>query len=168
MVNGPGSHAEPFLALLRELGITFATGVPCSSLKDVFVRLEREPADRYVPAVREDAALGFAAGAWLGGRKAAVFMQNSGLGVCVNSLAQLHVHYGIPCLLVVSWRGYGGKDAPEHLVSAGVMFKILDALEIAHETLEPERMDAQVRALAARMESERRPVALVVPPGVFE
>ena len=42
--------------------------------------LERRPRAPYLPAAREDIAVGLAAGAWLGGRRPAVLMQNSGLG----------------------------------------------------------------------------------------
>ena len=34
----------------------------------------------------------------------------------LNALASLHLLYRIPCLLVVTWRGFEGKDAPEHLI----------------------------------------------------
>ena len=70
---------------------------------------------------REDAALGVAAGAYLGGRLPMVLMQNSGLGVSVNALGSLHILYEMPVLLLVTWRGYEGKDAPEHLVMGEVL-----------------------------------------------
>lgn len=162
------SHADEFLAELRRLGYDFFTGVPCSFLKGIFTRLETEPADRYVSAVREDAAVGFAAGAWMGGRTPVVLMQNSGLGVCVNSLQQLNNLYEIPLLLVVSWRGYQGKDAPEHLASGEITEGILDVLKIPHELFEPNRMGAQLKSLTEKVEKRRKPVALLVPPEVLE
>jgi sulfopyruvate decarboxylase alpha subunit len=162
------AYAPPFLDALRRLGYDFFTGVPCSSLGGVFKLIEQEPVDRYVPAVREDAALGFAAGAYLGGRRCAVLMQNSGLGVSVNTLGQLHNHYEIPCLLVISWRGYTGKDAPEHLVSSELLPGLLQVLKIPSEVLDPSRMGQQLQDLTDRMAATRKPVALLVPPGVFE
>ena len=162
------AHAQRFLDELRRLGYDFFTGVPCSSLGGVFRLIEQEPADRYVPAVREDAALGFAAGAYLGGRNAVVLMQNSGLGVSVNTLGQLHNHYEIPCLLVISWRGYGGKDAPEHLVSGELLPGLLNTLSIPSELLEPETMGRQLQTLTDRLAAARKPVAVLVPPGVLE
>ncbi|MBI2898888.1 MAG: sulfopyruvate decarboxylase subunit alpha [Planctomycetes bacterium] len=162
------SHANAFLAELKKLDFDFFTGVPCSFLKDVFTLLESEPRDRYVCAVREDAAIGFAAGAWFGGRRSVVLMQNSGLGVSVSALQQLHNLYEIPVLLVVSWRGYGGKDAPEHLASGAITEGLLDVLKIPHVLLDPTRMAEQLRDLAGKMEERRKPVALLVPPEVLE
>ena len=75
--------------LLDAEGFDFFTGVPCSLAEGVIAALERHPRGRrepYIPAVREDIALGLAAGAWLGGRLPAVVMQNSGLGTSANAL----------------------------------------------------------------------------------
>src|SRR5207245_122100 len=84
----------------------------------LFTALEALPASGYVPAVREDSAVGIAAGAYLAGKKPVVLMQNSGLGVCLNAILSLNAIYAIPALLVVSWRGEGGKDAPERIDGA--------------------------------------------------
>ena len=97
-------NSDRFLTLLRERGYAFFTVVPCSLLGCLFQRIKQTNDLDYVPAVREDAAVGLAAGAWMAGRKAAVLMQNSGLGVCYNALASLNEIYEIPSLIVVSWR----------------------------------------------------------------
>ena len=57
-----------FADLLDAQGFDFFTGVPCSLAEGVIAALERRPRGRrtsYVPAVREDVALGLAAGACL-------------------------------------------------------------------------------------------------------
>ena len=75
-----------FAARLAQHGYDFFTGVPCSLIEDLIAVLEggRQP---YVAAVREDSAIGIAAGAWLGSRRPVVLMQNSGLGTSLNALA---------------------------------------------------------------------------------
>jgi phosphonopyruvate decarboxylase len=165
---GPPSLAGAFFAEPKKLGYDFFTGVPCSYLKGLFLLIEKEAA--YLSAVREDAALGFAAGAWMGGRKPVVFMQNSGLGVSVNTFAQLHDLYRIPVLLVVSWRGYRGADAdaPEHGASGAVTEGILRTLGLPHEVIDPERFADQLRATTAAIETSRKPAVLLAPPGVLE
>ena len=57
---------------------------------------ELERRGRYLGETREDAALGVAAGAYLGGRRPVVIMQNSGLGVSLNALGSLHILYEMP------------------------------------------------------------------------
>ena len=161
--------ASPAVRLVDRLlaaGFDFFTGVPCSLVKTVLAELERRRL--YLGDVREDAALGVAAGAWLGGRLPVVVMQNSGLGVSLNALGSLHLLYRIPCLLLVTWRGHQGQDAPEHLVMGEKMPGLLDLFDIPHRTLAPAGIDADVTWAAARLRETERPVALVVPPGLFE
>src|SRR5919198_4376905 len=93
---------QRFLDLLERHGYNFFTGVPCSLFEGVTRILDAEPRYGYVSAVREDAALALAAGAYLGGRQPVVFMQKSGLGVRVHALMSLHQIYDIPLLLIVS------------------------------------------------------------------
>jgi sulfopyruvate decarboxylase subunit alpha len=146
------SNAARFFDAIDALDYGFFTGVPCSLAKGLFAILETERADLYVPAVREDIAVGLAAGSWLAGRKAAVIMQNSGLGVCANALASLHAIYRIPTLLVVTWRGFEGKDAPEHIVMGEITEPTLRLLAIPSIALRADAIEAQVReadALAA-------------------
>ena len=61
-----------FLEALSANGYDFFTGVPCSLLKGVIRRFDEEPQWGYVSAVREDSALGMAAGAFLGGKQPVV------------------------------------------------------------------------------------------------
>src|SRR5688572_11321360 len=153
---------------LERHGFDFFTGVPCSLIEDLIAVLERGSRAPYVAAVREDAAVGVAAGAWFGGRRPAVLMQKSGLGTSLNALASLSLMYGLPVLLVVTWRGFGGKDAPEHLLTGEITPRLLDLLGIPHRTLAVDSVDADLGWAAAEMDARRAPVALLVPPKVME
>jgi phosphonopyruvate decarboxylase len=157
-----------FLELLERHGYDFFTGVPCSLFKTLTRELDDDPRFGYVSAVREDAALGLAAGAYLGGRQPVVLMQNSGLGVSVNALVSLHQIYDIPTLMLISWRGQDGHDAPEHLVMGSVMTPLLDLMAIPYEVLDAASMEQQVSSITTTMRRSGRPVALVVPKGVFD
>jgi sulfopyruvate decarboxylase alpha subunit len=57
-----------------------------------------------VPLTTEEEGIGLAAGAWLGGQRAVLLMQSSGVGNCVNMFALLR-NCGFPCLLLVTMRG---------------------------------------------------------------
>ena len=161
------AESQRFLDLLEEKGYNFFTGVPCSLFAGVTRILDREPRYGYVSAVREDSALGLAAGAYLGGRQPVVFMQNSGLGVSVNAIVSLNQIYDIPALLVVSWRGRGGDDAPEHLVMGAVMEDFLRLLNIPFALFEPRTLERDVDELTRTMHATHKPVALVIPKGVL-
>jgi sulfopyruvate decarboxylase alpha subunit len=161
----PAFPAARFVDSLLAAGIDFFTGVPCSLVGPVIAELERR--GLYHGETREDAALGVAAGAYLGGRLPAVVMQNSGLGVSLNALGSLHQLYEMPCLILVTWRGLDGKDAPEHLVMGDVMPRLLDLFAIPWRAPAPDALSADVAWAGETLRATRKPVALVVRPGVF-
>jgi sulfopyruvate decarboxylase alpha subunit len=161
MVSGPD-----FLQFLRDAGFDFFTGVPCSLAKSLIATLEERGG--YIPETREDAAVGLAAGAYMAGKQPAVIMQNSGLGVCVNALASLSLMYNFPCLLLITWRGYQGKDAPEHLIMGDISPTLLTTLKIPHQVLDVDTVRESIDWAAETLKNTKKPVALLLPPGVMK
>ena len=90
--------------VLRRNDIQFFATVPDYIVSQVLEHLWADPACTVVTATREEEALGILSGAWLGGRRGALLMQNSGLGNCINTLA-LQVCARFPLLMVVTMRG---------------------------------------------------------------
>jgi phosphonopyruvate decarboxylase len=153
---------------LERHGFDFFTGVPCSLIEDLLAVLERGARAPYVAAVREDAAVGVAAGAWFGGRAPVVLMQNSGLGTSLNALASLSLMYGLPALLVVTWRGFEGRDAPEHILTGEITPRLLELLRIPFRILAADSLESDLGWAAREMRARSQPVALLVPPKVVE
>jgi len=154
--------------LLEGRGFDFFAGVPCSLIEDLIAVLETHPRLPYVAAPREDVAVGLAAGAWFAGRRPAVLMQNSGLGTSLNALASLSLMYGLPALLVVTWRGHRGKDAPEHILTGEISPRLLELLKIPHRVLAADTLETDLAWAVETMDGLMQPVALLVPPGVVE
>jgi len=157
--------------LFRTQGFDFFTGVPCSLAEGVIAALERSAVcgqTPYVPAVREDIALGVAAGAWLGGRLPVIVMQNSGLGTSANALVSLSLLYRLPGLLLVTWRGFEGKDAPEHLVTGEITRPLLDLMGLPHRVLARGGEEADVAWARAEAVRLSQPVVLLLPPRVLD
>jgi phosphonopyruvate decarboxylase len=165
--GGATIGGEAFADLLAAHGVEFAAGVPCSMVEDLLVALERRPGLPYLPAVREDAAVAAAAGAWLAGRFPLVVMQNSGLGTSLNALVSLSLLYRLPAILLVTWRGHGGRDAPEHLVMGDISPRLLELCGIPHRVLSGARAAGDLGWARAEAERRSQPVALLLPPGVL-
>lgn len=175
------TRATAFLGAVQEAGYAFHAGVPCSLLKQLIRQLEEEPRWEYVSATREDSAIGMAAGAWLGGRLPAVYMQNSGLGVSINALQSLSQMYRLPLLLVISWRGEGGRhgipagsvgktgfvDAPEHIEMGERMTALLDATGVPFTVLDPQQIARDVDTVTQTIKRTSMPAALIVRKGIF-
>jgi len=157
-----------FWDILKSKGISFVSGVPDSTFKKMYDYMVDDPEIRYIPAVREDVALGLASAAYFQGEVGAVVMQNSGIGNVVNPLTSFSLMYQIPVLLIVGWRGYGGppNDAPEHWVMGTESPEILETLNIPFEILETENFEDCIDRLLVRIINESVPGALLVRPGI--
>ena len=162
--------AISFWDALKARGLTFFAGVPDSTFREAYNVMVEDPEIRYIPAVREDVALGVASAAYFTGRLGGVIMQNSGVGNIVNPLTSFSNMYRIPVLLIIGWRGYGGppNDAPEHWIMGVKTPEILELLEIPYEILEPDNLEPALDRLLAAIEKHSTPGALLVRAGVIE
>jgi sulfopyruvate decarboxylase TPP-binding subunit len=155
------------LDLLLEQRFDFFTGVPDSTLTSVLSELEARSEVRYVPAVSENVAVGLAAGAYLGGARPALLMQNTGLALAAHPLATLTSICRIPLLLVVGWRGHGGGDSPEHDFIGPATQPLLEALRVPFFVPDVDTLANDLADAVATMESGQCVAALVIRPGVL-
>ena len=158
-----------FWGVFKSRGLDFFSGVPDSTFGEAYNFMIRDPEIRYVPAVREDVALGVASAAYFSGGLGGVIMQNSGIGNIVNPLTSFSLMYKIPALLVVGWRGYGGppNDAPEHWIMGVKTTGIFDLMGIPYQVMEPDHLESGLDSLLARINEEMVPGALVVRSGMI-
>lgn len=157
--------AHLFWNQLKVKGFNFFTGVPCSFLQDLISCISAH--ESYLPAVREDAAMGVAVGAWLGGMRPVVLMQNSGLCSSYNTLTSLNLIYEIPALMVISLRGYQVKDAPEHWVMGEITPKLLETIHVPYRISSVESLNDDLQYCVGEMEKNRTPAAILIKKGMF-
>jgi phosphonopyruvate decarboxylase len=162
-------EAVAFWQMLKQRGLTFFSGVPDSTFQAAYEVMLSDPEICYLPAVREDVALGVASAAYFVGRRGDVMMQNSGLGNLVNPLTSFSLMYKIPLLLVIGWRGYGGapNDAPEHWIMGDKTAAFLDLMEMPYAILQPDDAASGLDALLEAIEAKSVPGALLVRAGVI-
>ena len=156
-----------FWDYLYKNGFDFFSGVPCSFFKSALEAIVLDRRIKYVPAVKEDIALGVASGVYLAGGKSGILMQNSGLGHIVNALTSFNLIYKIPVLIFVSWRGYQGKDAPEHIIMGAKTIVLLKDLGIPYRILSKDFKKDILWAINC-MKNRSIPVVLVVKEGVIQ
>lgn len=95
---------------LKDAGINFIVSVPCINLSKLLNMIDEDPDITHIPVTREEEGIGVCAGAYLGGKKPAILMQNSGLGNSINALKSLTELYEFPLLMVISHRGTEGEN----------------------------------------------------------
>lgn len=122
---------------LNRLGFDFYSGVPCSFFKNL-INYAINECD-YIAAVNEGDAVAIASGAYLGGRKPVVLMQNSGLANAISPLTSLNYPFQIPVLGFVSLRGEPGlTDEPQHELMGLITTQMLDLMQIKWQFLSPD------------------------------
>ncbi|HEY7147273.1 MAG TPA: thiamine pyrophosphate-binding protein [Streptosporangiaceae bacterium] len=162
---GPVTAAGTVLAVLGNLGVERAIGVPDSQLSDVLAAIGgRMPVDF---TVREDIAVAIAFGLELAGHRGAVFMKNAGLGTSLDSLISLAIAAQVPVLLVIGWAGSGRDTLGHHVVMGERSTALLDAAGISYDIVcrrgQPGDA-ARFSARAAAAIQRRCPYALLVQP----
>jgi phosphonopyruvate decarboxylase len=121
--------AKRFGIELKQLGYDFYSGVPCSFLNSLINYAINDCV--YVAATNEGEATAIAAGAYLGGKKPVVLMQNSGLTNASSPLISLNYPFRLPVLGFVSLRGDAGvADEPQHELMGRITTQMLDLMQI--------------------------------------
>ena len=162
--------ARSFWDVLKKRDLKFFSGVPDSTFGNAYNFMVADPEIRYIPAVREDAALGVASAAFFSGKLGGVMMQNSGIGNIVNPLTSFSLMYKIPALLIIGWRGYGGppNDAPEHWIMGEITTRLLDTLGVPYEIMEHGDLGSTLDRLLSEINDRSVPGALLVRAGMIE
>ncbi|WAH36747.1 phosphonopyruvate decarboxylase [Alicyclobacillus dauci] len=153
---------------LQKLGFTFYSGVPCSYLKDL-INYAINECD-YVAAANEGDAVAIAAGAYLGGKKPVVLMQNSGLANAVSPLVSLNYPFRLPVLGFVSLRGEPGlPDEPQHELMGRITTQLLELMRVRWMYLSADLEEAKRQMLqASRHIDYNEPFFFIVKHGTFE
>ncbi len=153
---------------LKTLGFDFYSGVPCSFLKNLINYSINEC--EYIAAANEGEAVAIASGAYLGGRKAVVLMQNSGLTNAISPLTSLNYSFQIPVLGFVSLRGEPGvNDEPQHELMGQITTNFLELMQIKWTFLSPEINEAKRQLEEAnRWIEKQHSFFFIVKKGTFE
>lgn len=161
-------EAAQFIDAARAHGFATYAGVPCSFLTPFINHVIADPALQYIASANEGDAVATAAGAAIGGRRAVVMMQNSGLGNAVSPLTSLNHVFRIPALLICTHRGAPGvHDEPQHELMGRITGALFDTMEIPWAPFPTEAADigpALARAMA-HLQTRERPYALVMAKG---
>ncbi len=137
----PGTHwADDIYALFKAHRITLVSFVPDAGHQRLIERCQGDADMRMVTLTTEEEGVALAAGAFLGGTRAALLIQSSGVGNCINMLSLPHVCQ-IPLVVLVTMRGEWeefnpwqvpmGQGTPAVLTASGVsVFRASTPVEV--------------------------------------
>jgi len=166
--------AECVVDILKKSSFFDIAGVPDSTFGSLFKLIDQDPEINYYRANREDTALGISSGVSISGKNSCILMQNSGIGNIINPLTSFNLLYKIPLLLIIGWRGYGGKpnDAPEHWIMGEKTkdyFSMLGIPYITFENTEEDSDNLQKKLMAEFKTYSKQPQikAIIIKSGVI-
>ena len=109
--NLEASWPDAIYAQFRRVGIRQVGYVPDAGHSRLIALCRNDPNIADVVLTTEEEGVGLVAGAALGGQRAALLMQSSGVGNCINMFSLLR-NCGFGCLAVVTMRGEFGEFNP--------------------------------------------------------
>ena len=68
----------------------------------------------------------------------------------------------------MSWRGQGGKDAPEHIIMGDISQKLLETAGMDYAVLKPENCDQVLETALQKINGEKLPYTLIIEKGLFD
>jgi len=161
-------EAQEFVEAARELGFTRYTGVPCSFLTPFINYVINDDTLNYVSSTNEGDALATAAGAAIGGERAIVMMQNSGLGNAVSPITSLAYVFRIPMIIITTHRGAPNvKDEPQHELMGQITGEMFDTMQVPWETFPAETggIAPALQRAVEYMDRENRPYGFIMQKG---
>ena len=107
---------------------TVAT-IPDGGLTNLLKMVGADKDMRLVTLSTEEEGIGVVTGQWLGGTRAMIAMQSSGVGNCINALG-IPVTMRTPCLMLVTMRGQWGEFNPWQVPMGQATRTVLEAVGV--------------------------------------
>ena len=148
---------------LEDAGINFVSGLPDGWQRNVHELVEGNDRFQYAPVCNEGVGFSMCAGAWLGGSKSALIMENSGLRVASEYIARISLGTGVPVTLLCSYRGDVGETEHWGIPHGIVAEPLLQALRIKY--LVVRRVDELRQAIVRAhhtSEAQLHPAAVLI------
>ena len=104
VVSPAPAWQEVIFQSMKHAGVAQVAYVPDAGHAHVIRRVQADPGMRDIVLTTEEEGVALATGAWLGGQRAVLLMQSSGVGNCINMFSLLQ-SCRIPFLTLVTMRG---------------------------------------------------------------
>jgi sulfopyruvate decarboxylase TPP-binding subunit len=158
------SLAEDLVGALRGAGVNFVTYLPETRLSQILPLMQADDSFQLVPVGSEAEGVSIAAGAALGGKNVASYMEGTGVYVSCYNILTVGVRYGIPMLLLVSYVGSLEDHRNSFLyVQRGIkLIPQLEALDVQYQVIRNgDGLDRKIKNAVRMMNALKQPFALL-------
>ena len=157
-------YASIVYGALKEAGINFVAYLPDDQIHDTQKMIVDDADFITVAVANEGEGVAACAGAWLGGKRPALIIADSGLLVATWPLASLTVSYGIPILVIIAHRGEVGDRANWRFITYKFTTEpLLQAPQIPYTTArKPEEAKEAITGAQLSASLWQHPVAVLL------
>ena len=153
---------DAIYAHFKRVGIRQVGYVPDAGHSRLIRRCIDDPEITDVVLTTEEEGVGLVAGAFLGGQRAALLMQSSGVGNCINMFSLIQ-NCGFPCLLLVTMRGEWEEFNPWQVPMGSITEECLRLAGFSTYRIDdPARVDEIVRIATDRAFNDNSAVAVIL------
>ncbi len=121
--------SDDVFAEMKAREISTVATIPDGGLTQLLNMVVADKNMRLVTLSTEEEGIGVATGQWLGGKRAMIAMQSSGVGNCINALG-IPVTMRAPCLMLVTMRGQWGEFNPWQVPMGQATRTVLEAVGV--------------------------------------
>jgi sulfopyruvate decarboxylase alpha subunit len=147
---------------LKAGGVEIISYVPDAGHSRAIEHAIADPDMEAIVLTTEEEGVALACGAWAGGKKAALLMQSSGVGNCINMLALVQ-SCRFPLLTVITMRGEWEEFNPWQKPMGQAVPAVLEAMGVEVRRMsEPEDVAPMVSAAADEAFGQDKAIALLV------
>ena len=125
----PAAWPEAVYRVLKEGGVRQVAYVPDAGHSALIRSAQADPEVRDVVLTTEEEGVAVVSGAWLGGQRAVLLMQSSGVGNCVNMFSLLKTCQ-LPFLTLVTMRGEFGEFNPWQIPMGSTVQSVMELMGI--------------------------------------
>jgi sulfopyruvate decarboxylase alpha subunit len=139
---------ESLFEVLKTSGVKLVTYVPDAGHAQLISRAHPDQTMRAVVLTTEEEGVAFACGAALGGERAVLLMQSSGVGNCINMFSLLSAGR-FPFLTLITMRGEWAEFNPWQVPMSKATTSVLESMGITvYRVTEPDDVAGTVEAAA--------------------
>jgi len=155
--------ARAVVDALRSAGFDFAATLPATQVHSLQTEIHADPDILSVAVTNEGEGAAICAGAWMAGKVPFMVIETSGILVATYALLRCHATFGVPTLLLSTYRGQLGEQEWYAVQTGAALPGILEAMRIPSVVVEDVE-DLRGALLDARrsMDASMHPVSVVL------
>ena len=147
---------------LRKENISIFSYVPDAGHKVLIDRAIKDNSVTAISLTSEQEGIGIAVGSYLGGSKAVLLMQSSGVGNCINQLSLIK-HGQFPFLTIVTMRGEYGEGNPWQFAMGEAVVPTLNSMGVKCLKITTEdEIESNIKAALIMVFQAERSVAVLL------